>query len=361
MKHDLCCGWLGLKNKTWPPDYYSLLGLPPGEANVDRIEQEVHSRLAKVRSYQLSNPELATEAMNLLAHALLCLCDPTAKQAYDRTLGISVATPPPGTGDGQITQTMPALTPPSNGAALTGEMKALVAQVDWKEAPLPPVRAAPNPGIPSPTLVAQEQGQVSPQPPDPPAVAPPAQIAPRPLTNDAETSPAARRGLGTPAAIYERISHTRQLLHAWEQSGKFLNRPGRKLAKPAEEKELAIHLEDICELIEDFPPLLGAPGQPGYRVVAMARLELTSPMFKTLDRPQREVLAKDWSAGHKVLKSHRQFLRRELQSLRSQGWLGRAMRATRAALNEHPGWVLFGITVAAVLVAMVHLMILPKL
>ena len=360
MKHELCCGWLGLAATSWPPDYYSLLGLRPGDGNVERIEQEVHSRLSKVRAYQLSYPELATETMNLLAHALLCLCDPAAKQVYDHKMGIPPPAPPSQGGE-RITGSQGGESVPSNGAALTGERVAAATQVDWKQAPLPPVRGAPNPAIPGPTVVAREQGQVAPAPPDPPAVAPPAPVARPAVSRDAENSPAARRGLGTPAAIYERISHTRQLLWAWEQAGKFLNKPARRVARPLEEKELAIRLEEVCDLIEDYPPFVGFPGQPGYRVIAMARLEMTSPMFKNLDRPQREVLARDWIAGYTVLRAHRQFLRRELRALRQQGWISRAIRATRSALNDHPGWVLFGITVAAVLVVMVHLMIFPKL
>ncbi len=32
---------------------------------------------------------------------------------------------------------------------------------------------------------------------------------------------------------------------------------------------------------------MGHPGQPGYRVVAMARLEMTAQMFKMLDADRR--------------------------------------------------------------------------
>ena len=42
--------------------------------------------MEKVRRYQLNHPELATEVMNRLAQALVCLTDPAAKQAYDAAL-----------------------------------------------------------------------------------------------------------------------------------------------------------------------------------------------------------------------------------------------------------------------------------
>ena len=42
MNHELICKWLDLPETDWPPDHYCLLGLPPGESDVHRIEQQVH-------------------------------------------------------------------------------------------------------------------------------------------------------------------------------------------------------------------------------------------------------------------------------------------------------------------------------
>src|SRR5262249_39748553 len=85
--------WLGLSAEAaWPPDHYTLLGLPPGEPDRGRIEHQVQGRRAGVRSYQLSNPVAATEAMNLLAQAFCCLTDPSAKRSYDARLGVPVTT-----------------------------------------------------------------------------------------------------------------------------------------------------------------------------------------------------------------------------------------------------------------------------
>src|SRR5207249_1460504 len=53
------------------------------EADCARIEQQVHERLARMRCYQCSHPGPATEAMNRLAQAFICLTDPEAKRAYD--------------------------------------------------------------------------------------------------------------------------------------------------------------------------------------------------------------------------------------------------------------------------------------
>src|SRR5437660_765809 len=86
MSHACICDWLGLPAEAWPPDHYRLLGLPPGEGDAARIEQQVHDRLEKVRRYQLLHPEHATEAMNRLAQAFVCLTNPEAKKTYDTKL-----------------------------------------------------------------------------------------------------------------------------------------------------------------------------------------------------------------------------------------------------------------------------------
>src|SRR5262245_19258889 len=83
MSHEQVCAWLGLPPEAWPPDHYRLLDLEPGESNTDRIEQQVHDKLEVVRCYQLTHPELVTDAMNRLAQAFVCLTDPQAKREYD--------------------------------------------------------------------------------------------------------------------------------------------------------------------------------------------------------------------------------------------------------------------------------------
>ena len=88
MDHDMICSWLGLPTGTWPPDHYRLLGLQPGDDNAELIEQRVHERLDTVRRYQMMHPEQATEAMNRLAQAFVCLTDASAKKMYDVQLGI---------------------------------------------------------------------------------------------------------------------------------------------------------------------------------------------------------------------------------------------------------------------------------
>src|ERR1700676_713642 len=95
MSHEIICAWLGLPADGWPPDHYRLLGLEPGEPDVSLIEQRVHQRLDSIRRYQMMHPEQATEAMNRLAQAFVCLTEPCAKRCYDtNVLGLKVPESP---------------------------------------------------------------------------------------------------------------------------------------------------------------------------------------------------------------------------------------------------------------------------
>src|SRR5947209_18440430 len=84
MNAKVLCNWLEIPD--WPPDHYALLGLKPGEQDAACIERHVHERMAKLRCYQLSYPEEATEGMNRLAQAFICLTEALAKQSYDQTM-----------------------------------------------------------------------------------------------------------------------------------------------------------------------------------------------------------------------------------------------------------------------------------
>ncbi len=96
------------------------------------------------------------------------------------------------------------------------------------------------------------------------------------------------RGLGTLPALIERINLTRKLIRAWTQAGKYMGNASENSAKSRKRSDLTRRLNKIFELSADFPKIVGHPGQPGYRVVAMARLEMTSQMFKMFDKDQRD-------------------------------------------------------------------------
>ena len=73
MNKEMLCTWLGLEKTAWPPDPWTLLGLPRGEHDLCAIEDRVQDRMTKLRHYQLSYPEEATEGMNRLAEAFVAM------------------------------------------------------------------------------------------------------------------------------------------------------------------------------------------------------------------------------------------------------------------------------------------------
>jgi hypothetical protein len=76
--------WLGLPTAAWPPDHYQLLGLPPGENSISLIEERVFERMAKLRGYQLSHPEVATKGLNQLAVAMVALTEKISQPRLEK-------------------------------------------------------------------------------------------------------------------------------------------------------------------------------------------------------------------------------------------------------------------------------------
>jgi hypothetical protein len=352
MNPKILCKWLEISD--WPPDHYALLGLKAGEGDTARIEHHVQERMAKLRCYQLSHPEEATEGMNRVAQAFICLTDRVTKQPKIEMRSSG------GVGS------LPPLAGSTNPAAMETqqlEPTGTNTEVDWKHTP-PPVRSLKELNGPPDS----ERRSVSPPVTDgakapgvsaPLAAAPAAPAVPVPYPMDvvfelAHASAEARRGLGTLPALIERINLTRKLILSWNQAGKYLSNPDKKLTRPAEETDLTRRLNKLFELSADFPKIVGHPGQPGYRVVAMARLEMTAEMFKMLDETQRAWLARDWEAGYHVLLSHRQFLRLQFKILRNRGPASLVLQAVRSALNDHPVWVLTGVLLVAGLCALLY-------
>ncbi len=309
----IICAWLGIPPDQWPPDHYTLLGLPPGEPDADRIERQVQQRLELVRRYQLASPEPATEAMNRLAQAYVCLTDPQARRAYDQALfGSNLPTPAP---------SAPVETATAQPVADTAADAGFLSLVE-EQAPTPAASDAP-PAVPA----AAKQAEAEPEP--------------------------SRRGLGTRRAIYERIVHTRALLRLWERGEKYLGQTKKRLSRPSEARELIELMTELREQVKQVP-LLGEAGQPGYLVVSLARQAAIVPTFQTLLPGQREALARDWIAGRKALQEHQKYLRQESRSLRRKTIAGQLVRAVRAFLNENPAGWLIVLALLAVVIALIR-------
>ncbi len=357
MDHDLICSWLGLPPGTWPPDHYRLLGLQPGEDNAEVIERHVHERLDTVRCYQITHPELATEAMNRLAQAFVCLTEPSSKKIYDAQLGLVARA-----------------AHPSEDQTPTPQANAL----DWLPSPKPESTASESPpgavaasneATPAPTtklppplptvLPAAEAIDETPVPPTAPPLAIP---VPTPLPTGLPLEPAdpvleaaqagpAHRGIATKRGIYQRIAQTRRLLRLWNDLGKYVSQPKRRLNRSAEGPELIRLLGEITELLKGFPPLLGEAGQPGYLVLALTQVD-TVKVFQSFSPHQREALSRDWGNAVKLLTAHRDFLRRELRAMRNRPWRQRFVRASWSLLVDRPGTVLILLALLAINVAL---------
>jgi hypothetical protein len=332
MNHQILCTWLGLTTKDWPPDHYTLLGLKPDDVDLARIEQCVQERMARLRCYQLSHPEEATEGMNRLAQALICLSEAASKKSM-KPAPPRNGMPPAVKGVGKETVVLRP-TKATGDTAVIEQTKA-----DWRSKP-PPVRATPPPAAKTEPAAAI--------PPLPPAQAPGHASGIEELKALAYSTQA-RVGLGTLPALIDRIDQTRVLLTAWLRLGEYLQ-------KRKDGTGLPRVLDTIRTVTEDYPPFIGHPGKPGYRVVALARLAMTFDMVQKMEQGQRDDLLRDWNAGCNVLLEHRRYLRRQFKSMRHHGNVRLALRAVRSFVNDHP--LLFGAATVMLLATCVALRLL---
>jgi hypothetical protein len=362
MNPELICTWLNISPANWPPDHYTLLGLRRGENDLGRIEQCVHERLARLRCFQLAQPDQATAAMNLLAQAFSCLTDPAAKKLYDAQLPgapfdnpilTAALLPTPQRSSDVATERMEPVTVSTltvsaviaNAAVVEPVpiQAAVQTHVDWQTASAPPVRAiiAVAPPVAAEATPKKEAKAMSCDP----------MIE---VVESAVNSWAARRGLGMRRQIFERVWLTRQLVREWQLVGKSLGRLRAQQARSADEAELAERLNTVAEYLRDFPRLLGRPGLPGYRVLALRRLRPVAKAVLDLDVEQRKNLVKDWLAGHTLLLGYRRTLLRELRVRRKSPPWRRLLAATRSFLADHAAVVLISLgIVLALLLAFV--------
>lgn len=302
MDNNLLCSWLGLPANDWPPNHFVLLGLTPGVVDVAAVETSVQERMAILRRYQLTHPDLATEAMNRLAQAMICLTDERARVAYLVELFPDSKVEPPAE---------------PGGSSATGTEAA---------------NHEPNQG--------------------PEAAAPPAnEIAAKPGSSVSPHIAVELDAVHTRRDLYFRIARTRQIQHLWDRVGRYLDNPSRRLTRPSEATELIEYMQALPRLIQSFPSRLGQAGQPGYLVLALARQQLIVPTLQTLLHSQRIALARDWEAGQEFLVEQYKLLRSQSRLLRRRTPRDHVVRLTRALLNNHPGLVVLSLSLLALNVA----------
>jgi hypothetical protein len=329
MNKEMLCSWLDLPKAVWPPDPWALVGLPQGAHDLPTLEKRVQDRMAKLRCYQLSFPEEATEGMNRLAEAFVTLSEACSK-----------STPLP------AAEKPPALVMSKDDTSITQKTK-----LDWRAAP-PPVRNEATAS--SPELIAEEEGSNGDVLTAKPFVAPARphrREIDQALTHDlAERSDEATRNLGTLDAVIERVEQTRRLLHVWDQLGKHFRGTPKKTSTK-ESDAFAARLEKIAAAMRTYPAFLGQPGLPGYRVVVQARLKIPLASVRAMPAEQRDDLLFDWQAARQILLAHRKYLRRVFRTLRRQSAVGLFFHALRATLNDYPRLTLTGVIVLISLIA----------
>jgi len=331
MNPKLLCTWLGLPGDSWPPNHHALLDLPPGETDPKRVEEKVQERLAKLRCYQLSHPEEATEGMNRLAQAFISL---TEARPAEKPVATATALADP---------------PPVQSKALQETLIGQTTKLDWADAP--PVRVnknTPLPAIPIGNSGSFRKEEIKPAPP--PKTREELQAeAETALVKDLAESTEARGGLVTLPDVIERIERTRRLLTAWIQAGRFVSRMDKLLGK-SEKAEFVKRLKTVTAAVDGYPSFVAHPGQPGYRVVALAHLAITPEMFNAMHEDQRDLLAKDWSIGYRILIAHRSYVRRLFKSMR-RNKVRSVVHAARNLFAARPLlWTCLG---GSILVAMV--------
>jgi hypothetical protein len=287
--------------------------------------------MAKLRCYQISFPEEATEGMNRLAEAFITVAEASSKTA-------TIAAPAPA----------PVMS--KEETSVTAHTK-----VDWSAEP-PPVRVATADEPDEPTI-EEESDEVEVLVAKP-FVAPTKSkraIEDALLHHLGQESEEATSNVGTIEAIIARVELTRQLLHSWERVGKLLRVKSTK-AGPKESEAYAKRLGEIATTMQTYPAFLGQPGKPGYRVVVLARLKMPLAMTRGVSDDQREELLFDWDAGRRVLLEHRKFLRRQFKSMRRRTSVGLVLHAVRSFVNDYPWPTLIGVLVLVMVVVSSGLM-----
>jgi hypothetical protein len=360
MEYARICRWLGLPDGEWPPNHYALLGIPFIEFTNPQLETQVQKRMRQVRGYQLSHPELATEAMNRIAVAFACLSDPEARQRYNAEHNIILAPAPQAEPAGEKSA------PGSKSRSATDtDATGLPTVLIWANSAVPPVRptdsaasqvpasdAAPEtPGeLPAPAASPSQADQVADSSGETPGQTESGEVK-DPILTAAEKSWRIFKGMWSRAILQKRLGVTRALLRSWSQLGRFVaasNQP----PPPAQRKPFRGLLERVDRLREDLPALLGEPGQPGYRVAILAQDEDPVQAFEAMGPDERLLLAHDWKIGTALLRSHIRFLETELSEVHREGFLGVWLRPVRTFVHVRAAWVLAFLGLVTVLITL---------
>jgi len=335
--------WLKLPAGAWPPDHYTLLGLPPGDGDVDTIENRVLDRMDQLRRYQLSQPDLVTEGMNRLAQAQICLTDPTARDAYDMALlGRSRPVPKP--------KPKPKKVEASAKVEVVDDLPPGVQVIDYHRdmAPLPIMEEE------QVVLTLEEEKEESRPVYELIEPAPlPAMLGIEDPTPVSEIRPDAKQQR---REIYRQIVRVRKVLRVWERLKLWLADPTHPLNRRVDSIAFAGLLNELRPLLPTVNEMVGNPDKPGKLVAALARQGLASETFRGLLPSQREALAADWIAGRAELVRVQRRLRDEVNHMIDKPWSVRIGWPIVRNLSKAPELIFLALGSFALLVALIRSM-----
>lgn len=376
VDYSLLRSWLGLPPGPWPPDHYTLLGLPLGRCEPAVVEPRVLERMDLLRRRQLLHPELVTEGMNRLAQALITLTDPVGKTAYDTQLGIPLPDAPtqqrppapssrPAPADPGRESTLVVagtvfdddiFTDDAQAADFAGEppdsgdaTRVIQQPAEFRDyhpgavehgeivrgepaGPLPtqgppellpyevvsdkelPYEVIPTEELAPPLIEYDQRGATEPLEDVVEAVA----LGPS-VTVTAVDGPAGRRW------IYGRLALLRKMTRAWEQLRPILADPQDPIDRPGRVLILLEAVWAVRPLLPALRGVIGAVGGPGGLVGAVVRQPLVLDTIRRLLPHQRQAVAIDWKRGQVELQKEyarlRRLARRRDRRSRSRGKL----------------------------------------
>jgi hypothetical protein len=361
VDHNLVRSWLGLPPGPWPPDHYTILGLPTGQADPAAVEPVVLDRMDRLRRHQLLHPELVTEGMNRLAQALITLTDAAEKAAYDAELGLpTLSAPPP----------PPARPParPKSAAPARGEPLVIASPVfedafadeapvgirvdpdDTQEIEIPSFEVI-DAEPPSGNLVVSTAELM-----DFPEAPPASGGGPVGVVEAVALAPGRRRATdpATRRWVYTRLALVRRAVRTWERFRPLFVDPEDPVARPGRVLLLLEATVATRDILPHLRGVIGEFGQPGGLVAALVNRPLVLDTFRRLLPDQRLVVGADWKAG--LAELHGEYAR-----LRQISRQGRSALAGPAGslllwrwLRDNPEWALLLLAGLCVFVAMVR-------
>lgn len=332
MNTELLNTWLGLPAGAWPPDDRALLGLPAGTFTAVEVETRALGQMEKLRTHQLVHADLVTEGMNRLAQALIALTDEANR----------LNAPPARPADADIILDASKLEgAPRQPVVLEAEVVAAGPRMAERVAARKPKK---------------------PRPPKPVRLPPPAPAAPvEPPVTVPEVEPVPPGTVYRPEERrkgYAELVALRRLLARWEKLQPYFAAPSESLDAPSA-------VFGFVESVRECRRTVAIDGDVawfdphGHLVLALVRNPHALPIFRTLQRSQRQELATDWALATAHLRARHAGLRREMRKTKPKRKWGSTLVDIGKWLKANPEWMMGTLLVLAVVIAFVRTIAKP--